>query len=231
MLFAFHTSYYLFLEYSNPSNSNNQTDSRQNTEKQSQPQKEQTPPTARKISDDVFIASDIPVSNEDENHEHINNKEDTTTITRQKSRNWADCPIDESVVDASPPASTNNTLASDDADDFQVRHLYIFCIKQINVYNFHRLFVIKLQNLVQINIHLHVQWVINPCVDVMVGISLVVSHQLVNVPIMIKCHHHIQINLNIIIISIIHKQYHLRFISVYHIKIIDNNHQQKANKD
>ena len=52
------------------------------------------------------------------NHE---NKEDiTTTIIRQLSRNWADCPIDDSVVDTSPPPSANNTLITNDIDDFQV---------------------------------------------------------------------------------------------------------------
>lgn len=43
---------------------------------------------------------------------------------RQQSRNWADCPIDESVVEpSSPPPSANNTFTS---DDFQVGILFSF---------------------------------------------------------------------------------------------------------
>lgn len=91
----------------------------QNDERQFQAQKEQTPPPSRKVSDDVFIAPDTPISNSDENHEH-NNEEDGTTIIRQKSRNWADCPIDDSVVDTTPPPSIQNTLPNEDIDDFQV---------------------------------------------------------------------------------------------------------------
>jgi hypothetical protein len=116
-----HINYFLlFLDYYNKVNLPDQTDSHKNSERQSQAQKEQTLPSSRKISDDVFITLDTPASNEDENHEHINNKEDTTTMIRQQSRNWADCPIDDSVVDTSPPPSINNTLTGDDIDDFQV---------------------------------------------------------------------------------------------------------------
>jgi hypothetical protein len=116
-----HINYFLlFLDYYNKVNLHDQTDSHKNSERQSQAQKEQTLSSSRKISDDVFITPDTPASNEDENHEHINNKEDTTTMIRQQSRNWADCPIDDSVVDTSPPPSINNTLTGDDIDDFQV---------------------------------------------------------------------------------------------------------------
>lgn len=42
-------------------------------------------------------------------------------MIRQQSRNWADCPIDDSVVDTSPPPlNINNALTADDSDDFQV---------------------------------------------------------------------------------------------------------------
>jgi hypothetical protein len=41
-------------------------------------------------------------------------------MIRQRSRNWADCPIDDSVVDASPSPSITNTLTANDIDDFQV---------------------------------------------------------------------------------------------------------------
>jgi hypothetical protein len=47
-------------------------------------------------------------------------------MIRQQSRNWADCPIDDSVVDTSPPPSINNTLIGDDIDDFQVLNLVFF---------------------------------------------------------------------------------------------------------
>jgi hypothetical protein len=113
-------------------NSNDQTDSRTNNERQSQSQKEQTPPPSRKVSDDVFLAPDTPTSNDDKNHEHTNNQEDGTTMIRQKSRNWADCPIDDSVVDSLPPLSINNTLTGEDTDDFQVYNLILF-FNQINI--------------------------------------------------------------------------------------------------
>jgi len=48
-------------------------------------------------------------------------------MIRQKSRNWADCPIDDSVVDTSPPPSIHNTLTGD--DDFQVLNLVFFFYK------------------------------------------------------------------------------------------------------
>jgi hypothetical protein len=107
-------------DYYRKRNFNDQTDSCKNIDRQSQVQKELTPPSSRKVSDDVFIAPDTPVSNEDDNYQQINNKEETTTMIRQKSRNWADCPIDDSVVDITPPSSVNNIVTSDDVDDFQI---------------------------------------------------------------------------------------------------------------
>ncbi|CAF2824462.1 unnamed protein product [Rotaria sp. Silwood2] len=71
----------------------------------------------QKVSnDDVFIAPDTPASNEDTIDQ--TNNDQSTTIVRQESRNWADCPIDETVFESSPPASANNTFTS---DDFQSR--------------------------------------------------------------------------------------------------------------
>lgn len=80
------------------------------------PREHKTPP--RQISnDDVFIAPDTPASNEDALDSH-NQDENSGSIARQHSRNWADCPIDETVVETtSPPPSANNTFTS---DDFQV---------------------------------------------------------------------------------------------------------------
>ena len=101
------------LDYSNQG-------SRNDNRRQSEQEKEQTSPSRRISDGDVFIGPDTPASNEDENREYTSNKEETTATTRQQSRNWADCPIDESVVDTSPPSSINNTLTGDDTDDFQV---------------------------------------------------------------------------------------------------------------
>jgi hypothetical protein len=134
------------LDYYRKRNFNDQTDSCKNIDRQSQVQKELTPPSSRKVSDDVFIAPDTLVSNEDDNYQQINNKEETTTMIRQKSRNWADCPIDDSVVDITPPSSVNNIVTSDDVDDFQVGN---FILLRINLNRIlYRLFEIKLQNLV-----------------------------------------------------------------------------------
>ncbi len=119
-------------------NFNDQTDSSKNIDRQPQVQNERTPSpsSSRKVSDDVFFAPDTPVSNEDDNHQRINNKDESTTIVRQKSRNWADCPIDDSVVDTPPsPPSTNNTLQNDDIDDFQVRNSVLLQPKSIEFYS------------------------------------------------------------------------------------------------
>ncbi|CAF2731978.1 unnamed protein product [Rotaria sp. Silwood2] len=99
-------------DYYNQDNSKAQKNLHQINERQSQADKEQTPPTSRKVSDDVFITSD-----DNENHEHIN----ITTMTRQQTRNWADCPMDDSVVEtsSSSPSNLKNTLTNDDVDDIQ----------------------------------------------------------------------------------------------------------------
>jgi len=84
---------------------------------QTQPSKEHKTPPRQLSNDDVFIAPDTPTSAEDGTDSH-NQDENNGTIARQLSRNWADCPIDESVVETtSPPPSANNTFTS---DDFQV---------------------------------------------------------------------------------------------------------------
>ncbi|CAF1018818.1 unnamed protein product [Adineta steineri] len=83
---------------------------RTNERRNSHTQQSKTPP--RKASnDDVFVAPDTPTSNED------GTDHGTTTIVRQQSRNWADCPIDETVTEPSPPPSATNAYGG---DDFQV---------------------------------------------------------------------------------------------------------------
>ncbi|UJR28063.1 hypothetical protein I4U23_009319 [Adineta vaga] len=77
---------------------------------------------SRQLSDDVFITSDTPpiLDNEEKN-----NNEDNTSIIRQKSRNWADCPIDDSVIETfSPPSSSSITSPStnDQVKNFQIVH-------------------------------------------------------------------------------------------------------------
>jgi hypothetical protein len=104
----------VYLDYDNQ-------DSHKGNERQSYQDKKQTSTSRHVSNDDVFIGPDTPASTEDVNYERINNKEDTTGMTRQQSRNWADCPIDETVVDTSPPSSMNNAVTGDDVDDdFQV---------------------------------------------------------------------------------------------------------------
>ncbi|CAF3674158.1 unnamed protein product [Adineta steineri] len=90
----------------------NQVNSDNDNEQKSQSQNKRI---TSQISDDVFITPDTAVSNEDDNDEHLNSKEDSTTITRQQSRNWADCPIDESVIETS--SSTNNNTTSKPRDE------------------------------------------------------------------------------------------------------------------
>lgn len=78
----------------------------------SQTQQNKTTLAHQVSNDDVFIAPDTPASNED------SVDQGATTMTRQQSRNWADCPIDESVPESSPPPSVNNTFTN---DEFQVQ--------------------------------------------------------------------------------------------------------------
>ncbi|CAF1686582.1 unnamed protein product, partial [Didymodactylos carnosus] len=40
-------------------------------------------------------------------------------MTKQQTRNWADCPIDDSVVETSSSSNVKNILTSDDVDDIQ----------------------------------------------------------------------------------------------------------------
>jgi hypothetical protein len=93
--------------------------SNKNPERRNSQSQQQHKTPSRKISnDDVFLAPDTPTSNED-GLDHTNNDHGGTTLPRQQSRNWADCPIDESVVEPSPPPSANNTFSG---DDFQVEN-------------------------------------------------------------------------------------------------------------
>lgn len=125
------TDFFSFsLDYSKKRNSNEQVSSSYNSNRQFQDPTEQTAPSlpVRQISDEVFVIPDTPVSNEDENQQLTNNQEDASPIIRQKSRNWADCPIDESVVDTptSPPVNINNVSPRNDIEDYQVGHRLIF---------------------------------------------------------------------------------------------------------
>lgn len=91
-------------------------------EQQSPSLKEQMSPN---ISDDVFITPDTPISNADEKHQEVSNKEESASVPRQKIRNWADCVVDEPVTEITPPPTpelkTTSSFRKDDAaDDFQV---------------------------------------------------------------------------------------------------------------
>ncbi|CAF0798815.1 unnamed protein product [Rotaria sordida] len=94
-------------------------DQNNSNERKSQVDKEQPSSTSRKVSDDVFITSDLLTSNDNENYEHNNIKQDLTSMTKQQTRNWADCPIDDSVVETSSSSNVKNILTSDDVDDIQ----------------------------------------------------------------------------------------------------------------
>ena len=91
----------------------------ENQQNERQPPKERRTSPRQVSNDDVFLGPDTPASNEDGTH--TTDHDDgggNGAITRQKSRNWADCPIDDTAVEpASSPPSANDTLAS---DDFQV---------------------------------------------------------------------------------------------------------------
>ena len=95
-------------------------------EQKYQPEKELTPPASRKLSDDVFIQSNVRTTSENENQS--NDKQDLSNMPRQRSRNWADCPIDESAVEPS-----SNIPTDDNTDSFQVRKFYLlFFVKKKN---------------------------------------------------------------------------------------------------
>lgn len=87
-----------------------------NERRPSQSQQHKTPPRKVSNNDDVFIAPDTPTSTDDGNT-RTDNEQGGQTIARQQSRNWADCPIDETVAEPSPPPSANNTFSG---DDFQI---------------------------------------------------------------------------------------------------------------
>jgi hypothetical protein len=83
----------------------------------SQQQKEHKTPPRQTSNDDVFLGPETPASNDDGTSSTVYEENNTGTI-RQTSRNWADCPIDETAADtASPPPSANTTFTG---DDFQV---------------------------------------------------------------------------------------------------------------
>ncbi|CAF5008998.1 unnamed protein product, partial [Rotaria socialis] len=107
----------ILLGYYNEDKVNDKKDSIRINERKSQSDKEPSPPTSRKVSDDVFITSDITTTNDNESQEHSDPKADLSSMTRQHTRNWADCPIDESVVETSP--TFQRTVTQDVADNFQ----------------------------------------------------------------------------------------------------------------
>ncbi|CAF1684233.1 unnamed protein product [Rotaria magnacalcarata] len=108
-------------DYYNEDKLNDKKDSSRINERKSQSDKEPSPPTSRKVSDDVFITSDITTTmattNDNESQEHSDDKAGLSSMTRQHTRNWADCPIDDSVVETSPTFQCTST--QDVADNFQ----------------------------------------------------------------------------------------------------------------
>ena len=100
-----------YLEYYVERNRRSSGSGKTNERRHSQSHQAKTPPRKVSNNDDVFIVPDTPNSNED------GADQSGQTVTRQQSRNWADCPIDESVTEPSPPPSANNTFSG---DDFQV---------------------------------------------------------------------------------------------------------------
>jgi hypothetical protein len=114
--FAFRSFLVFYLEYYAERNRRSSGSGKTNERRHSQSQQAKTPPRKVSNNDDVFIVPDTPNSNEDGTVQ-INNDQGGQTIGRQQSRNWADCPIDESVAEPSPPPSANNTFSG---DDFQV---------------------------------------------------------------------------------------------------------------
>ena len=135
-----------FLDYYNEDKSNDKKDSSRINERKSQSDREPSPPTSRKVSDDVFLASDITTTNDNESQEHSDPKTDLSTVTRPHTRNWADCPIDESVVETSP--TFRRTSTEDVVDNFQVCELRFFFYRDKirKKHNLYRMFVTKFQN-------------------------------------------------------------------------------------
>ena len=99
------------------SSGSGKTNDRQSSQNQQQQPREHKTPPRKASNDDVFLGPDTPASTEDGTDTTAHDESAASTV-RQQSRNWADCPIDESVVEpTSPPSSANNTFAN---DDFQV---------------------------------------------------------------------------------------------------------------
>jgi RNA recognition motif-containing protein len=103
-----------YTERNRRSSGSGKTNERRHSQSQ---QQHKTPPRKVSNNDDVFIVPDTPNSNEDGTDQTNNDQGGGQTIGRQQSRNWADCPIDESAAEPSPPPSANNTFSG---DDFQV---------------------------------------------------------------------------------------------------------------
>jgi hypothetical protein len=118
--------FYFVLEYYSERNRRSSGSGKTNERRHSQSQQHKTPPRKVSNNDDVFIVPDTPTSNED-GIDQTNNDQGGQTMVRQQSRNWADCPIDESAAEPSPPPSANNTFSG---DDFQVRSIFEIRKKQ-----------------------------------------------------------------------------------------------------
>ena len=121
MVGIFRQGFFFFIEeytlgYHSERNRRSSGSGKPNERRPSQSQQHKTPPRKVSNNDDVFIAPDTPTSTDD-GPTRTDNDQGGQTIARQQSRNWADCPIDESVAEPSPPPSANNTFSG---DDFQV---------------------------------------------------------------------------------------------------------------
>lgn len=84
------------------------SDSKKSTE-----HRQQKTPERKTSNDDVFLGPETPNSI-DNGHEQTSNDQGGQTLARYQSRNWADCPIDETVTESSPPPSATKTSANED---------------------------------------------------------------------------------------------------------------------
>lgn len=82
---------------------------------QNQAAREHLSPVRKVSNDDVFLGADTPAASTDDGVENSSQDLNDSAVVRQHSRNWADCPIEESTVESSSPsASANNTNNNDD---------------------------------------------------------------------------------------------------------------------
>lgn len=99
-------------------NASGSTKSTEYTTHSEQAEKEHATPIRKISNDDVFVGPDTPATSIDDGTDGVHQDQNDGNMTRQRSRNWADCPIDDSTVETtSPPPSATTTLNN---DDFQV---------------------------------------------------------------------------------------------------------------